>query len=162
MIQRKKKVCKECKDLTYLYARGLCLSCDQKLNPSKHSANLKRSKPLKPQSGSVTPIKRKSFNTKPKKATGELELFRKLWQERGNRCQITGKVLEFSVWNFMHILSKGAYKGYRLNPDNILIVHPKVHDLYDNSSKEKLLREYPQAAMIYELKDKLRYRYYNN
>lgn len=40
-------------------------------------------------------------------------------------------------------------------------VKPEIHDLYDNSSKEKLLAKYPKAIIIYERKDKLRYQYYN-
>jgi len=35
-MQRRKKPCKECKQHRYLYARGMCLSCDKSKNPEKH------------------------------------------------------------------------------------------------------------------------------
>ena len=77
------------------------------------------------------------------------------------KCELTGKPLDFNVNCFAHILGKGAYPSFRLYKPNIIMVQARVHHLYDNSSKEKLLAEFPQAVKIYEAKDKLRYEYYN-
>lgn len=91
-----------------------------------------------------------------KKPTGEADLFKCLFIERGMKCQITGKPLLFDVNSFAHILGKGAWPSFRLNPNNILMVLPEIHHLYDNSSREKLLAKYPEAEIIYTMKDKLR------
>lgn len=112
--------------------------------------------------GDTTPIRRSTIAQKPRKATGELKLFMKIFAERKGMCEITGKQIPFDVKNFAHILSKGAYGSFRLNPDNIIHVLPEIHDLYDNSDKETLLSRFPGAAIIYEKKDELRYKYYNS
>lgn len=63
-MQRKKKVCSECGEETYLYARKRCLPCDRKLSPEKHGLQTKPNKA--PQGtnssgkGKCTLIKRKS------------------------------------------------------------------------------------------------------
>lgn len=96
------------------------------------------------------------------KTTGEYQLFLSIYAERKGICEITGKSLKFDVGCFAHILSKGAYPSYRLNPDNIIMMDKEIHDLYDNRSKEKLLDKFPEAQIIYDKKDKLRYLYYNS
>lgn len=96
-----------------------------------------------------------------RKPTGEYQLFLKLYAIRNGRCEITNEQIPFNVSSFAHILSKGAYPRYRLNPDNIIMVKTRIHELYDNSSKEKLLNEFPAAIVIYDKKNKLKYQYYN-
>lgn len=102
-----------------------------------------------------------TISKKPRKPTGEYSLFLKIYAERNATCEVTGAQLKFDVKSFAHILSKGAYPGYRLNPDNIIMVHPNIHDLYDNFDKATLLAKYPEAKVIYDKKDKLKYEYYN-
>lgn len=131
--------------------------------PKKARKFLKRT-PLK--RGKVylkrTAIGRTVIKKKPRKPTGELPLFIKIYVELGGICQVTKKWIPFDVWSFMHILSKGAYESLRLKKKNILMVDKRIHDLYDNSSKEKLLKEFPEAIIIYELKQKLKQEYYKN
>lgn len=139
-MENKKKLCAGCNELKFIWKNiSGCKYCKE--------CSYKEIKP-----------KGISKAIKPK---GELSLFLDLYKERGDRCQITGEWIAFNVSCFMHILSKGAYESYRLNPANILIVKKEIHELYDCSSKEKLLKEYPNASIIYELKDQLRYEYYN-
>jgi len=95
-------------------------------------------------------------------ATGELKLFKEIYEQRNECCEITGQWIPFNVNNFAHILGKGAYPSFRLLPENILMVQPRIHHLYDNVGREKLLAEFPEATIIYELKDKLRRQYYGN
>ncbi len=119
---------------------------------------LKRSqKPLK-----RTPLKRVALEKKPKKASGELELFLKIYSEEKGRCEITKKQIPFNVWSFMHVLSKKAYPMFRLKRENIMMVDKKIHELYDNSSKEKLLESFPMATIVYERKEQLKQEYYQN
>lgn len=97
---------------------------------------------------------------KKKKATGELKLFQEIFDQRGGRCEITGEELAFNVWCFMHILSKGAYPSYRLKPENIMLVRPDIHQLYDCSDKYTLIKLFPRAEVIYERKEALKREYY--
>lgn len=99
---------------------------------------------------------------KARKPTGEYALFLKIFADVKGVCQVTGEQIKFDVCNFAHILAKGAYPGFRLNPENILHVKPEIHSLYDNSSKENLLNKYPDAEIFFIKKDELRYKYYND
>lgn len=96
-----------------------------------------------------------------RKTTGELKLFMQIYSERKGVCEITGKPLKFEPSIFAHILSKAAFPSYRLNPDNIVMCDKRIHDLYDNSDRETLLRHFPEAEIIYRKKDELRFKYYN-
>jgi hypothetical protein len=160
-MERKKKECKGCGELSFLWARGRCKLCDQRDNPEKHGAQTlnKATGGLNSPSRTNTPPKARKPHKRKK--TGEYELFLKIYAEKKGLCEITGKQIPFNVSNFAHILSKGAYPGFRLNPENILHVTPEIHGLYDNSDKETLLGRYPNAGVFYQLKDKLRHEYYN-
>jgi hypothetical protein len=94
-----------------------------------------------------------------RKTTGEAELFQRIYDQRGGICCITGEHLEYDVNCFMHVLSKGAFRSYRLFEWNILLVKRRIHHLYDNEGRDKLLAEFPGAIIIYELKDELKKRY---
>lgn len=72
------------------------------------------------------------LHLKPRKKTGELELFKKLDKERGNKCELCGTVINFfSVSHFHHKKSKGLFPKLRLDPDNIIKIcmscHNKIH-----------------------------------
>lgn len=102
----------------------------------------------------------KGLTAKPKGPTGELALFRKLYVKLGGKCQITHEPIAFDPWCFIHILSKGAYPSFRLKEENIFMTIPKIHDLYDNGSKEYLLSLYPKAKILYQKKEELKTEYY--
>jgi len=38
---------------------------------------------------------------------------------------------------FAHILPKGKYTKFKLNPENILVVHPEVHHLIDAGTQDQ-------------------------
>ena len=40
------------------------------------------------------------------------------------------------VKHFAHILPKGKYTYWKLNPRNILILHPEVHDIFDQGTQD--------------------------
>lgn len=102
-----------------------------------------------------------TIKQKARKPTGELKLFLSIYAERKGICEVTGQQIPFNVSNFAHILSKGAYGEFRLNRDNIIHVHPDVHNYYDNSNKETLLSKYPEAIIIYDRKEELKRQYYS-
>ena len=113
-------------------------------------------KPKKPYAG----IKRSSIKKKFPKPTGEKALNDKIYVERGGVCGITGLPVPNKPINFLHVLSKGAFPKFRLKRYNVLLVVERIHDLYDNSSKEKLLAEFPKAIRIYQLKEILKEAYH--
>jgi len=93
-----------------------------------------------------------SIKQKTRKVTGEKALFDRIYEERKGECAITKLPVPNKPINFMHILGKGAYPMLRLKRYNILLVQERIHDLYDNSSMEKLCAAFPGAFRIYELK----------
>jgi len=148
MITRKKKQCKSCGRTTYIFARGLCKYCY-----NKTSKGIKKTK------------------KKVKKAYGfasEKELFLYLWERSDKKCMISGKTLKHfegtpKFWHmFAHILGKGAYPSYRLNPDNVWIVHPDVHDLYDNRGSDKQKKSEYDLSPMYKAKERLKKQYYKD
>ncbi len=104
-------------------------------------------------------LKRSSIKQKMRTPTGELELFKKIYDKRKGLCGITKEWVPFHVECFMHVLGKGAYPSFRLQELNILLVQREIHRLYDNDSKEKLITAFPAAAIIYELKEMMKEAY---
>lgn len=105
-------------------------------------------------------IKPKKKLNKKRKPTGERKLFDEIYNYNLGLCEITGELVPYSPVCFMHILSKRAYPRYRLNPDNIMLVLPEIHTLYDCGSREYLISLYPNSKKIYEKKDELKSAYY--
>lgn len=108
----KKKKCKECNQLSYLFSKGRCKSCASKSY--------------------------KKMN-KVKKKTGERELFIEIWNERYHICTNCGINLgnEPKVGFFSHIKPKSIYPELRLDKNNIQLLCLTCHTAYDHGSKEK-------------------------
>ena len=76
------------------------------------------------------------------------ELFEFVWATRDHVSEVSGKPLlprHDYRWHcqFAHILSKGQYPSFKLNPDNIMLMLPEEHEQqerYDlfNERKEAL------------------------
>jgi len=120
-MQAKQAKCKNCGELRYIYAKGLCQSCYWK--------NMQKT--------SKKPKQRKG-------KTGEKDVFENIWEQRKHVSQLSGKPLypkghEFWHWQFAHLLSKGAYPSLRHDERNILLVTPKEHERLDGGDKTKLL-----------------------
>lgn len=76
---------------------------------------------------------KKPKGLKPRKKTGERDLFLEIWQERPHVCNRCGEKLhEFSTSLFHHIRPKGRYPELRLDKDNIELIcfycHYKEHN----------------------------------
>lgn len=86
------------------------------------------------------------------KFKNQSELFAYVWETRPHISELTGKPLlpkgHFQFhWQFLHVLSKGAYPAYKLNHDNIILALPEEHERqedyqYFNDKKEELKRQY--------------------
>lgn len=99
---------------------------------------------------------RKEKHIKPKKkVTGELELFKEIWNERPHISEISRKPIPmFDINCFHHILTKGAFPEHRLNKENIIILtrseHKDVHQysidelVYKNTIWSVLKEKYEQ------------------
>lgn len=167
--------CKECGKSPRLIAtkRGLCKSCDKgKSKPNSDNSNRgKASNKQISRSGVIsrkknlrrvaTDVKatRGTGTTKNKKPTGELELFKKIYEERGPYSQVAPfDEVPFDVRCFSHILSKGAYPSERLNPDNIVIKTPAQHDMWHNKYHE--LKALPEWQWVLKKEQELKEEYY--
>lgn len=63
----------------------------------------------------------------------QVEMFEYKWENESHICWMTGKPLvEKDIRMFAHVLRKGKYTYFKLNPDNIRLLLPEVHDLVDN------------------------------
>lgn len=74
-----------------------------------------------------------------RKATGEADLFRKVWATRKHECEHFGVKLQNPplVSYFSHIKSKGAYPELRLRADNIQLLCADCHRIFDQGTKEQ-------------------------
>lgn len=110
-----------------------------------------KNRPIEPRSA-VRPYKRTTSDKSELKTTkselltsfgfnNQKEMFDFVWGSRPHVCQLSGMDLE-SVpqwqhhWIYGHILPKGKYVYYKLNPDNILLLHPDVHVMVDNFTED--------------------------
>ena len=94
---------------------------------------------------------------KKKGKTGELELFKEIWNERPHICEVDGKPLgAFSVGLFSHVLTKGAYPGFRLYKKNIVLCRLKWHQQWEIGN-----RDVPELKFKKELAEALKTEYYN-
>ena len=92
----------------------------------------------------LKPVKQEKNNPhykkKGKKATGELDLFKRLWEEREHVSFLSGIPLdEFDVWQMAHVLAKGQnkYPKFRLYPKNIVFLTSLEHHLWDNGTMDR-------------------------
>lgn len=76
--------------------------------------------------------------------TNQKQMFDFVWSTREHKCQISGSNLDLVPenrrhWTMAHIIPKGLYPMFKLNPDNILLISPEAHQLVDNFTED--LRE---------------------
>lgn len=76
---------------------------------------------------------RKSLKEIMKTFKNQKEMFDHIYEERGPFSELSGKPLlpkgHFKFyWQFLHVLGKGPYPAYKLNPNNILLGLPEEHE----------------------------------
>jgi hypothetical protein len=114
--------------------------------------------------------KRKTYKKKisVRKPTGELALFKTIFEEREKRCFLTNAKLKSYEYYmsigmfhniFHHVLSKGLYGRFRFNPNNIIMLLPDVHNDVEVMATSDLMRKYPHYNKLLTLKDKLKKEY---
>lgn len=109
-------ICKQCGRKTFIQSKikHLCADCVYKNNHGGKSRQQVAQEKAKAKT--LKPIK-----TKPKKATGERQMFLQIWNTRPHHCVNCGKYLgeEPRAGYFSHREAKGVNNSNRLNPDNI-------------------------------------------
>lgn len=100
-------------------------------------------------------------NNKPIPET-QMELFKEIWKEREHKSQvhINGEEQDifFDPWCFAHVLGKGPYPAFKLKKENIVLMTPAQHDLFDN--RTHLAKKMSDFDWIFKLREKLIREYY--
>ena len=108
-----------------------CIECKQQRMIVVKKGYCKRCNELK--KGKSKPIKK--IKSK-RKETGEIKIFREIWQERDSWCEWCGKgILEFSVANYHHVIEKSKAPHLRLDKSNIVKICFDCHFKAHNKSK---------------------------
>jgi len=86
------------------------------------------------------------------KFKNQMELFNHVWDTRPHVSEVSDKPLlprGHFQWHFqfLHILPKGTFPHYKLNPDNIILALPEEHDHQErfpefNRRKDLLRKSY--------------------
>lgn len=129
-IKAKKKTCKGCGNLTYIWARGMCKSCDRQANPHKYGIK-KTPKPLK-----RVPIKKGSTARHKANKSAERVAMEAFWETKKDKqgrvfCEECGKQIKYDPSHCAHILSKGAFPSLRCVLDNLMALCFGCHTIYD-------------------------------
>lgn len=110
--------------------------------------------------------KSSSFKTrkpilKPKKGTGEKEVFEEIAEEREWVCFVSGKnLMELTATQFMHVLPKALnkYPLFKLYKPNIQLATNEVHFKWDHTPRSELKKD-PRFDKLFELEEKLKEEY---
>lgn len=129
-------------------SKGLCPDCQYILTHGKTRKEVYLERKLERQKDK--PIKYTSFKRKlqkqpktyVKKSTGELDMFKKIWEERPHYCTNVNcrKYLgnEMNIQFFSHDKSKGAYPELRNDKKNISILCCDCHYIYEFGDRTKI------------------------
>lgn len=88
-------------------------------------------------------------------------MFERLYKERGGRSELSGLPLyppghTLFHWQGSHLLPKGTYPDYRLDPRNVVMVHPLEHAQWEQvRDRDELLRREPRWRPIVERYEEL-------
>jgi len=87
-----------------------------------------------------------------KQFKNQKEMFAYIWETREHVSELTGEPLfppnHFKHhWQYLHVLPKGTYPKYKLNPNNILLATPEEHERQEQYLKfiykqDELRKEY--------------------
>ena len=92
---------------------------------------------------------RKKSSFKPRKATGEAKVFAVIWEEREHVCEVCKVYLhEATAGNFSHLLNKGTYPEFQLDPRNSRIKCQACHDLWHQHGASGLRWSFPWREVI--------------
>lgn len=147
MIERKKKVCKGCETLQYLFSKGKCRQCAA-IDYKKPT-----SKPKKP----ILPTER---HKKAKDA--ERLAMSAFWASQQDElgycyckeCELLGRSekqanlgFEMNPYNVAHIISKGANPSFRCDLRNFVLLCAEHHGQFDCGARSEM-KIYEETEII--------------
>lgn len=164
-IKRKKKICKLCLKEKYLFSKGRCQKCtalDNINNKSNEVDTINKHKVCKVSKSPKFPLN-DNLNIK-EKDTSQYDMFLEIWNQREHISEISGKALvgpehKMFIWQFEHILGKGAYPKFKLYKKNIILMTWQEHFDITNNSIDKLDKDL--YINYFKLKEELIKEYYN-
>lgn len=117
MIDRKKKICKECSKEDYIWSKGRCKRCASKS------------------------FKKPGISSKAKeKIDLDTEFYKEIWSERPHYCEECNGFLgdRWERYMFSHILSKGSQPKLRHVKENINILCFDCHHKWEFGDKKSM------------------------
>ena len=138
-MQQRNGTCQSCNKSKYgLNAKGICPDCTYSQNHNGKTRQEVTNERIKSK-----PYIKPQQKVYKRKKTGELDLFREIWEEREHVCKNCGDELSenVSIRDFIHYFShqktKGAYPELRLDKTNIDLNCPTCHDLWEFADRSK-------------------------
>ena len=103
--------------------------------------------------------KKKYEKNKPK----QKDMFDEIWAERAHLSEVSGVSLlpkgnPMWHWQFSHILTKGAFPAFKCNKENIVLMLPDEHILWENHKHK--LRDNDKWKWIFDLEQALKEKYF--
>lgn len=102
------------------------------------------------------------MSMKPKKKTGEVELFEIIWKKRPHISFVSRTFLgqDAKAWFFAHVLPKGKYPEFRLLEKNIILLTKEEHFIWDNCPRSETFK-IQKFKKLFELETELLTEYKN-
>lgn len=126
MFRPHRGTCIDCPEDTIsliIVKSGRCFKHNEEYKESKKSPERKERERLKKEERIR---KAQSYRPKPRKVTGELEVFNRIWSTREHKCEVCEHPIirrkENFVKMFSHVASKGSEGSLRLDEENILLM----------------------------------------
>lgn len=158
--------------------KGICVDCKEFSDEMGLKASVRWLSKKKPPLCNYHNILRKKKNKKrvsvkrtvlkPRRATGERQVFQAMWDKDEIKLSyVTGVPLhdqkDGRAYYFSHVLPKGKYPKFRLNPDNIVYMTLSEHGLWENwqfkiKADPALMSKW---AHVFELQEKLLKQYHD-
>ncbi len=93
-------------------------------------------------------MKRSKLKT-ARKPTGEAKVFGSIWEQREHVCEVCKVYIhEATAGNFSHLLNKGTYPEFRLDPRNVVLKCSSCHDLWHQHGAGGLRWSFPWQGVI--------------
>lgn len=113
----------------------------------------------------VPPVSKKRLNEL--KTYSQKDMFKEIWDDmpRPRVCPVSGRVLDDFEgkdnfhWLFAHILPKGKYPKAKMDKENIAVVHPEVHTLFDQGTQEQRDKYDWNWDYLYKRREELKNKY---
>lgn len=154
------------------YSHGYCWNHQYMRDDEKFKKQMEKHRKTFSQGSPIAPRSKKQGEGFSRSKTisfgfeSQIEMFRYIWDHREQRSFLSDKPLDIyreDVWInlFAHVLDKKNYPLFKLNPDNIVLLTPYEHTLFDQGTEE--LRERytkdndynPDWEKLYNYRDRL-------